>query len=77
MESRDYANGNSNSGIMKYKAGEGWIEVQFTSGAVYKYTNESAGESNIKLMRILAETGRGLNTFINVHTRNAYAEHVW
>ena len=74
---REYANGNSNSGIKQYKEGEGWIEVQFTDGSVYKYDNESTGESKIKLMKILAEVGKGLNSYINVHVRTAYAERVW
>lgn len=77
-EVREYANGeNPNTGITKYKAGEGWIEVQFRDGSVYRYTDESAGESNIRTMQVLAEAGRQLNSFINTNVRQDYEAKLW
>ena len=77
-EVREYGNGtNENTGITKYKAGEGWIEVQFRDGSVYRYTDESAGESNIRTMHVLADAGRQLNSFINTNVRTRYEAKVW
>ena len=72
MGFQDYGNGSGKSGVTKFKAGEGWIEVEFRGGSVYRYTDKSAGESNICTMQVLAEAGRQLNSFINAHVRMDY-----
>ena len=38
--------------------------LKFSDGAVYLYTNQSAGSANIEYMKQLAIAGEGLNSFI-------------
>lgn len=77
MEIKEYANGSENSGIVKYKYDENSIEVQFKDGSVYRYTAESAGATNIEIMKHLADTGKKLNSFINVNVRSLYEAKLW
>ena len=69
-----YGNVGGNSGIAAFQYGEGYIRVQFSSGAIYRYTYESAGASNIEQMIILANQGQGLNSFINREVRHLFEE---
>lgn len=68
-----YANRSGDSGVVAYEIGSSAIAVQFTNGAVYHYTNESAGANNIGQMKLLAKGGRGLGTFIKQHVNKLYA----
>ena len=68
-----YANLGGDSGIAAYEIGDGSITVQFKDGAIYLYTDQSAGSSNIAEMQRLAVAGRGLNSFIMRNVRNDYA----
>jgi len=67
-----YKDINGDSGIYGYETGDDYITVQFKTGAVYKYTYQSAGKDNIETMKILAESGNGLNSFINKYVKNLY-----
>lgn len=60
-----YGNSAGNSGIAAYEVGSKFIRIQFTSGNVYLYTYESAGEDDIEEMKELAREGSGLTRFIN------------
>lgn len=66
-----YDNKNQNSGIDAYELGDDFIRIRFTSGAVYEYTNDSAGPAEIEHMKYLAVQGKGLNSYLNraVHER--------
>jgi hypothetical protein len=68
-----YKNTNGDSGISAYEYGPDFIRVQFSDGAVYLYTNSSAGIQNIMTMKKLADQGNGLNSFINKNVRKSYA----
>jgi hypothetical protein len=68
-----YKNLDGDSGVVSYELGDGFIRVMFSDGAVYLYTNESAGVHNINQMKILAANGDGLNAFINQQVRKKYA----
>jgi hypothetical protein len=61
---RRYSGWGGKSGIAAYDAGEDWIEIQFKSGDIYRYTANSAGAENIEAMKKLAFEGRGLASFI-------------
>lgn len=63
MKRYGYLHGNS--GIAAYETGTKYIRIQFTSGSIYLYTYESAGEDDIEEMKILAKEGEGLTRFIN------------
>ncbi|HCL01865.1 MAG TPA: hypothetical protein DHW61_05520 [Lachnoclostridium phytofermentans] len=52
---------NGDLGVKSYEYGDGYIRVMFSTGAIYLYTNESAGLANIQLMKELTDGGEGLN----------------
>lgn len=60
------------SGVSAYETGPDYIRVQFSTGAVYRYTYASAGARNVEHMKRLAAAGDGLNAFINRHVRKGY-----
>lgn len=69
-----YRNIDGDSGVVAYENGPDFIRVQFESGAVYLYTYASAGPQNIERMKTLANSGEGLNAFINKYVRKMYAK---
>ena len=56
-----------------FEIGNDYIRVQFNDNSVYLYTNSSAGPHNINKMKQLAQSGEGLNAFINTTVRKSYA----
>ncbi len=68
-----YRNLGGDSGVVAYEIGADFIRVQCSDGAVYLYTDVSAGSHNIEQMKLLARNGQGLNSFINTTVRKAYA----
>ena len=65
-------NRSGDSGVRAFEIGEDFIVVEFLDLAVYRYTRASAGAANIEQMKRLAESGKGLATFINRHVRKRY-----
>ena len=68
-----YKNLGGDSGVSSFEIGSDYIEVEFHDGAIYLYTYESAGEYNIEEMKKIANSGEGLNSFINKYVRKKYA----
>lgn len=68
-----YKNLSGNSGVVAYAIVDDGILVQFEDGAIYLYTDQSAGRSRIQEMQALAAAGRGLSSYISRHVREAYA----
>jgi hypothetical protein len=66
------------SGVISYEIGTDWIEVVFASGRTrhYLYTYRSAGIPAVEKMKKLAESGEGLNSFINRFSSRQY-ERKW
>lgn len=62
------------SGVTAYEYGSDYIRVQFSTGAIYLYTYQSAGSHNIEHMKALARNGNGLNAYINTNVRKMYAK---
>ena len=62
-----------NSGVLAFDIGDDRIKVKFLDGTIYLYTYQSAGEENIEQMKLLAEKGKGLTTFINQSVSEQYA----
>lgn len=58
--------------VIAYGAGKDYIRVKFNTGAIYKYTYQSAGRENVETMKILAEQGIGLNSFIKLNVDKMY-----
>jgi len=71
-----YRDFGGDSGVAGYETASDSITVQFKDGAVYLYTNSSAGTQNIQRMKILAENGNGLNSFINTNVKKLYAKKI-
>jgi len=69
-----YKNLGGKSGVAEYEIGQGSITVKFKDGAVYLYTNQSAGGANLSEMQRLATAGQGLNSFIKRFVRKGYAQ---
>ena len=68
-----YKNLGGDSGVRSFEIGNDYITVQFNTGSAYLYNYNSAGASNIEIMKRLAIGGRGLNSFINTHVKDKYA----
>lgn len=66
-----YKDINGDSGVYGYEIGTDYINVQFKDGSVYTYL--SAGRDKVEIMKVLAESGNGLNSFINRYARKLYA----
>jgi hypothetical protein len=71
-----YRDLNGDSGVTAYDYGSDWIHVQFKSGSVYEYTYASAGQINIEQMKRLADSGDGLNSFINKNVRKLFSRQI-
>lgn len=71
-----YADTDRDSGVEAFRFTDESIVVKFKTGSTqfYEYTNASAGSSNVEHMKVLAETGDGLNSFINTTVRNSYSD---
>lgn len=68
-----YINIGGNSGIHAYEIYDDSISVQFKDGSVYEYSYMSAGKENIEMMKTLAESGQGLNSFIMRNVRTQFS----
>jgi hypothetical protein len=68
-----YMDLNGDSGVATYEVGQDSITIQFSRGGTYLYTNSVPGAMHVAEMKRLAETGDGLNTYINKYVRKNYA----
>lgn len=68
----EYKNLSRKSGVLRYEIGSDFIIVEFKDYSKYKYTYQSAGAENIEQMKLLAEQGFGLNSFIMIKVRERY-----
>jgi hypothetical protein len=73
---KKYLNKEGHSGVTGYEIDPAGILVEFNHDAVYLYTYESAGREAIKMMKTLAEDGRGLSTYISRNVKDNYKEKV-
>ena len=69
-----YKNIGGNSGVVAYEFGADYIKVQFSTGKSYLYNYDSAGPETVEHMKVLAQNGQGLNTFINKHVKMFYVK---
>ncbi len=70
---KKYRDIDGNSGVDAYSFDDESITVKFKNGGIYLYTYDSTGIENIEEMKELAESGDGLNAFINRYVRSRYA----
>ena len=68
-----YKNTSGKSGVSAYETGTTWIKVKLTSGGdIYTYSYHKAGRHHIEQMKILAQKGSGLTTYINKNVKDLY-----
>lgn len=69
-----YANLGGDSGIDSYEYNTDSITVVFKRGGPYRYSTGGIGFAHLAEMKRLADSGAGLNAYINTHpeVRNGY-----
>jgi hypothetical protein len=72
---KPYKNLSGNSGVKSYEIRDRSIVVQFQDGT-YIYDYLKTGKREVEQMKILAEHGRGLSTYIATHVRERFAKKV-
>lgn len=61
------------SNVNSYAIGDTYMDVLFYgTPRVYRYSYKSAGVENVENMKVLAEQGYGLNSFINIYVKYKY-----
>ena len=69
---RQYGVQTKRHGVVGYELGPDSIDVEMTSGWVYRFSYEKPGATRVERMKALAESGHGLSTFINRYVRNRF-----
>ena len=67
-----YQNLNGNSSIYGYSIESDRISVTFNDGRTYSYSYGRAGKNHVDTMKVLAERGSGLNSYIMRNVRYLY-----
>ena len=67
-----YAGQTRRGGVVAFEVGPDWIDVQFTSGWVYRFSHQRPGPLRVDHMKSLAMSGQWLSTFISRHVKNRY-----
>jgi len=69
---KTYDNLGGNSGVVAYDYDSEVIKVQFEDGWIYEYEASTIGAADFQQMISLADSGRGLNSYINRHIRKRF-----
>ncbi len=67
-----YRNITGNSGVKTFEIGPDYITIEFSDGAVYRYTYASAGPENVERIKGLATAGQGLDEFLSTTLSKMY-----
>ena len=68
-----YKDLNHDSNVEAYTIGPDYIDVKFKGTAkVYRYSYQSAGREHVENMKVLAERGDGLNSYIMRNVKYNY-----
>ena len=68
-----YRNAHGSSGVTAYETGPDFIRVRFEHGGTYEYDYASTGQFHVEQMKVLADSGQGLATFISKSVKAHYA----
>lgn len=71
-----YQNRGRDSGVTEFEATESSITVCFSNGSCYLYDATAPGLQEVQEMIRLANSGEGLNTYINKHIRSNFASRI-
>lgn len=67
-----YKDINGDSGVLGFEISDDRIVVEFKGGSQYLYSYASTGQIHIEKMKVLAQNGDGLNSYINKNVRSKY-----
>lgn len=68
-----YRNSGGDSGISAFETGSNYILVKFSGTArTYRYSYQKAGQNHVENMKQLAQSGSGLNSYINRFVKNLF-----
>ncbi len=70
---RRYEDRHGNSGVVAFRSGSDFIDVEFHDGKQYRYTHQVPGQTEVEAMKQLAASGQNLATFINRVVRDRFA----
>jgi hypothetical protein len=73
---RPYKSKDSNTGVSFYEPGKDHIIIRFRIGGTYLYDHKKPGRKAVEKMKLLAEKGKGLSTYINKYVRENYAARI-
>lgn len=68
-----YKNANE-SGVQFFNKGKDFIELMFEDGGIYLYDSKKPGKLHVEKMKILADKGSDLNSYINKYVRANFAK---
>ncbi|RYE22821.1 MAG: hypothetical protein EOP51_12315 [Sphingobacteriales bacterium] len=71
---KPYQNKSGKGGIAAYENGDDSIIIKFKGDRIYLYNTDAPGKKHVNKMKMLAEAGQGLATYINKYVRENYAE---
>jgi hypothetical protein len=74
MELKKYKDLSGSAGVTGYKFVANGIILQFKHKELYLYDASIPGKHHIAQMKILAEKGSGLTTYVNQNIRDNYKE---
>ena len=70
---KPYKDLSGTSGILAYSIGKDFIKIVFESDPVpYVYSWKKPGKTKVERMKRLAESGKGLATYINKYVRQDF-----
>ncbi|MFH7766689.1 hypothetical protein [Acinetobacter sp. BSP-28] len=68
-----YKDINNDSNVTHYEIDDNHIRVKFRGTAkIYQYSYRKAGKFHVDRMKILARSGDGLNSYINLNVKFKY-----
>ncbi|HKE48367.1 MAG TPA: hypothetical protein VKB52_09905 [Rhodanobacteraceae bacterium] len=70
---KPYGNKSGGSGILAYEVEPEAIVIRFANGT-YRYTYEKPGQFEVEKMKRLAESGKGLASYISRFVGERYAD---
>ena len=71
-----YKNLEGHSGVTAYKIAAESIAVEFNHDSIYLYTYTSAGKRVIEKMKKLAQSGKGLSTYISQKVKDKFESRI-
>ena len=71
---KPYGNRSGGSGVVAYEIEDRAILIRFQGGDTYRYTYERTGQFEVEKMKRLAESGKGLSSYISRMVGDRYDE---